>query len=184
MRTSQYQRPHRIGIAAALRSTPAANFHDNQINVGLYPREGRNPTGVTTRAHAHVTNGAGYVQESLSLWNGRLLLGGGLRYDEFRFGVADRVDPTQAASSAAGRWQGKANAAFTPCAPIPLTFHCNYGRGINSVDARGVVQRPDQPRLATTDFYQSGTSSNFRALLDQCRRVPDRSLERAGLYSR
>jgi outer membrane receptor protein involved in Fe transport len=37
----------------------------------------------------------------------------------------------------------------------------NYGRGINSIDARGVVQRPDQPRLATTDFYQIGTASNF-----------------------
>ena len=23
------------------------------------------------------------------------------------------------------------------------------------------MQRPDQPRLATTDFYQFGTSSNF-----------------------
>ena len=40
-------------------------------------------------------------------------------------------------------------------------MHANYGRGINSIDARGVVQRPDQPRLATTDFYQVGTSSNF-----------------------
>jgi outer membrane receptor protein involved in Fe transport len=37
----------------------------------------------------------------------------------------------------------------------------NYGRGINSVDARGVVERPDQPRLATTDFYQAGASSRF-----------------------
>ena len=44
-----------------------ANFHDNQINVGLYPREGRTPEGVTTRADAHVTNSAGYFQESLSL---------------------------------------------------------------------------------------------------------------------
>jgi outer membrane receptor protein involved in Fe transport len=29
------------------------------------------------------------------------------------------------------------------------------------VDARGVVQRPEQTRLATTDFYQAGMSSNF-----------------------
>jgi outer membrane receptor protein involved in Fe transport len=42
-----------------------------------------------------------------------------------------------------------------------LTLHLNYGRGINSSDARGVVQKPDQPRVATTDFYQAGTSSNF-----------------------
>jgi outer membrane receptor for monomeric catechols len=30
------------------------------------------------------------------------------------------------------------------------------------VDARGVIQRADQPRIATTDFYQVGTSSNWR----------------------
>jgi outer membrane receptor protein involved in Fe transport len=47
---------------------------------------------------------------------------------------------------------------------VPLTFHVNYGRGINSVDARVVVQHPKDPRLATTDFYQAGTSSNFGRL--------------------
>src|SRR5438093_13444189 len=40
-----------------------SNFHDNQINVGLYPRIQRDPTGVTTRAKAHVTNTAGYLQQ-------------------------------------------------------------------------------------------------------------------------
>ena len=44
---------------------------------------------------------------------------------------------------------------------MPLTLHANYGRGINSIDARGVVQMPKETRLATTDFYQAGTSSNF-----------------------
>ena len=59
----QWVHSHRFaGLAATL--TTGGNFHDNQINVGLYPREGRLPTGVTTRAHAHVTNGAGYGQES------------------------------------------------------------------------------------------------------------------------
>src|SRR4051812_38834029 len=48
-----------------------------------------------------------------------------------------------------------------PCARIPLTFDANYERGINSIDARGVVQQPEQSGLATTDFYQFGTSSNF-----------------------
>ncbi len=157
----QYQRPHRIGIALASFNS-GSNFHDNLINVSLYPRDGRNPTGVTTRAHAHVTNEAAYFQESLSIWNGRLMLGGGLRYDEFRYGVVDRVDPAAGGVEWAGRWQGKANAAFTPVRAIPLTFHANYGRGINSVDARGVVQRPSDPRLATTDFYQFGASSNFQ----------------------
>ena len=72
-----------------------------------------------------------------------------------------RLNPTESGVQSAGRWQGKGNAAFTPSRAIPLTLHLNYGRGINSIDARGVVQRPDDPRLATTDFYQVGTASNF-----------------------
>jgi outer membrane receptor protein involved in Fe transport len=31
---------------------------------------------------------------------------------------------------------------------------------MNSADARGVIQRPDRPRLATTDFYQAGAAWN------------------------
>jgi outer membrane receptor protein involved in Fe transport len=156
----QYTHPHKIGrIAASFIS--GVNFHDNEINVGLYPRDGRIPTGVTTRANAHVTNEAAYAQEMLSLLRGRLLIGGGLRFDEFRYNVLDRVTPEASGLQYAGRWQGKGNVAFTPAARVPLTFHVNYGRGINSIDARGVIQRPDQPRLATTDFYQVGTSSNF-----------------------
>ncbi|HEY1241815.1 MAG TPA: TonB-dependent receptor [Bryobacteraceae bacterium] len=160
---TQYTHIHRAGGTTGVLVT-GANFHDNEINVGLYPREGRDPTGVTTRANAHVTNGAGYAQESLSFWNGRLLAGGGVRFDEFRFAVADRVNTDQSGVQLAGRWQGKGNLAFTPSRGVPLTFHLNYGRGINSSDARGVVQMPDQPRVATTDFYQAGTSSNFGRL--------------------
>ncbi len=156
----QYTHPHKIGsISASFLS--GMNFHDNQINVGLYPREGRVPTGVSTRANAHVTNEAGYAQETLSLFHDRLLVGAGLRFDEFRYNVEDRVDPASGGLQYAGRWQGKGNIAFTPVKRIPLTLHANYGRGINSIDARGVVQHPEQPRLATTDFYQFGTSSNF-----------------------
>ncbi len=147
------------GIAASF--TSGVNFHDNQINVGLYPREGRVPTGVTTRANVHVTNEAGYAQETATLWNGRLILGVGLRYDEFRYDVRDNVNPDSSGLQYAGRWQGKGSVAFTPAKTIPVTFHLNYGRGINSIDARGVVQHADQTRLATTDFYQLGTSSNF-----------------------
>lgn len=157
---AQYTHPHKLGSIAAV-FVSGVNFHDNQINVGLYPREGRVPLGVATRADAHVTNGAGYGQESLSLMNGRLLLGAGLRFDEFRYDVADKVNPQQSGVQDAGRWQGKGNIAFTPAKSVPLTLHLNYGRGINSIDARGVVQRPNDPRLATTDFYQAGTSSNF-----------------------
>jgi hypothetical protein len=48
---------------------------------------------VTTRANAHVTNGAGYIQESVNLFAGKLLLGAGLGYEVFRFDVKDRVEP-------------------------------------------------------------------------------------------
>ncbi|MEI9815325.1 MAG: TonB-dependent receptor plug domain-containing protein [Acidobacteriota bacterium] len=89
----QYTRIHKLGGLIA-NLVAGGNFHDNQINVGLYPREGRTPIGITTRANAHVTNGAGYLQETVSLLKGRLLLGGGLRYDSFRYGLADRVDPS------------------------------------------------------------------------------------------
>jgi hypothetical protein len=157
---AQYIRFHPFWGAAAT-FTVGSNVHDNWINVGLYPRDGRTPTGVTTRASAHVTNEAGYAQESLSFWRGKLIVGGGVRYDAFRYAVADRVTPDQSGTQSAGRWQGKGSAAFTPWRSVPITFHANYGRGINSIDARGVVQRPDQPRLATTDFYQIGTSSSF-----------------------
>lgn len=156
----QYAHAHHIGSVAAVLVT-GANFHDNEINVGLYPRVDRVPTGVSTRANAHVTNGAGYAQESLTLLHNRLLIGGGLRYDGFRYDVLDRVNPDMDGAQSAGRWQGKGNVAFRPTHRLPLTLHVNYGRGINSVDARGVVQHPDQTRLATTDFYQVGTSSNF-----------------------
>jgi outer membrane receptor protein involved in Fe transport len=90
-----------------------------------------------------------------------LILGAGLRFDEFRWSVLDKVVAGQSGSETAERWQPKASAAFTPSRAIPLTLFVNYGRGINSVDARGVVQRPDSPRLATTDFYQTGVSSNI-----------------------
>ena len=153
---AQYTRPHHLGGGATVL-VAGGNFHDNRINVGLYPREDREPTGVTTRAHAHVTNSAGYVQENLSLLRGRVLLGAGLRFDEFRYAVADRVVP-------AGKWQGKGSAAFTPVRRLPLTLTANYGRGINSIDARGVVQRPDSPRLGATDFYQAGASSNYKRI--------------------
>ena len=155
----QYAHPHKLGgIVASF--TSGINFHDNQINVGLYPRAGRVPTGVTTRANAHVTNEAAYAQEMLSFWSGRLILGGGLRFDEFRYNVLDRISPDAGGLQYGGRWQGKGSAAFTPLKNVPFTLHANYGRGINSIDARAVVQRPNQPRLATTDFYQAGASSN------------------------
>jgi outer membrane receptor protein involved in Fe transport len=45
---------------------------------------------------------------------------------------------------------------------VPFSLHFSYGRGIASQDARGVVRQPDGPKIAVTDFYQSGASFNTR----------------------
>jgi outer membrane receptor protein involved in Fe transport len=154
---TQYTRPYRIGGIQTV-FTAGANFHDNQINVGLYSREGRVPLDTTTLAHAHVTNGAGYMQESVSLFNGAVLIGGGLRFDQFRFGVRDLVDPAMSGVEPAGRWQPKASIAWTPSKRAGVKLFANYGRGISTADARGIVQHPESERVATTDFMQSGVS--------------------------
>ena len=157
---AQYVRPQNFGPVQGLL-TAGANYHDNQINVGLYPRLGRDPLGVTMRADARVINGAGYVQESLSFFHGKLQAGAGLRYDEFRFDVKDRVQPLHGGVQTAGRPQPKASLAFTPSQRLGFTFYANYGRGISTADARAVVQRPDEPRVSTTDFYHVGVSRHY-----------------------
>jgi hypothetical protein len=159
----QYLRPHKLAGAQAL-FTAGGNFHDNQILVGLDSRVGRGPVDIVTRANAHVTNAAGYAQDSMNLLHNRLLLGAGLRYDQFRFGVQDRVDPLASGALLAGRWQPKASIAYTPWSRLPMTFHANYGRGISTADARVIVQRPESRRIATTDFYQFGTSHRIGRL--------------------
>ena len=158
---AQYVRPHKLFGAMSI-FTAGGNYHDSQINVGLYSSDGRVPLDTLTSALARVTNGAGYAQESISLWHGRLQLTGGLRFDEFRFRVNDVVTPGQSGVQAAGEWQPKASLSFTPSQFIPLTLYLNYGRGISTADARGIVQHPELPRIATTDFYQFGTSHRFR----------------------
>lgn len=159
----QYLKPHRIlGNLSLL--TAGGNFHSNQINVGLYPRIDRVPLGVTSRAHADVTNGAGYVQESLNLLGNKLLVSGGLRWDAFRFDVRDRVEPDLSAAQNSARIQPKASIAYTPWHSAPVTFHANYGRGISSIDARSILMRRDATRISTTDFYQVGTAHHLGRL--------------------
>lgn len=151
---AQYERPHKIAGHTALLIA-GGNFHGNQINVGLYPREERVPAGVTTRDHAVVTNGAGFAQESVTLLGGRMVAGGGIRLDEFRFDVAGRD------ALAVTVAQPKANLSFRPSISLPVTLYANYGRGISTADARGVVRQRDQPAVSTTDFYLAGSSQQF-----------------------
>ncbi len=177
----QYLRPYRLFGRQAL-FTAGGHFHANQINVGLFPSTERapnrlqlnrslgidNPGVLRTTAHANVTNVSGYVQQGIDFLNGRLHVEGGLRYDYFRFNVRDGVNETPADSTSfsgvagAARFQPKAAIAYTVSDRIPLTFYFNYGRGINSQDARGVIQQPDSPKIATTDFYQASVAYNAR----------------------
>ncbi|HYP52419.1 MAG TPA: TonB-dependent receptor, partial [Pyrinomonadaceae bacterium] len=103
-------------------------------------------------------------QQAVDLFGGRLHLEGGLRYVHFRFAVEDLIRPACAGVEGGGRFQPKAAVAYTPSQHFPATLHFNYGRGIGSQDARGVTRRPDSPKIATTDFYQAGTSHNFKRL--------------------
>ncbi|MBL8222646.1 MAG: TonB-dependent receptor, partial [Bryobacterales bacterium] len=157
---AQYLRPARV-LGGMNLFTAGGNFHSSQIHVGLYPRIGRTPLGVTTRAHAVVTNGAGYVQDSVSVLGNKLQLTGGLRYDVFRFAVEDRVEPAGGETQTSGQFQPKASLAFTPSDAVPLTMHAHYGRGISSIDARSILTNREGRRIATTDFYEVGTSHRW-----------------------
>ncbi|HZH31685.1 MAG TPA: TonB-dependent receptor, partial [Pyrinomonadaceae bacterium] len=179
--TLQYIRPYKLfGRQAMLHA--GGNVQMSQINVGLYQQRERVPLTATTSADARIANFGQYVQQSIELMEGRLRLDAGLRYDYFRFTVADKIHPQFSGTRAAGRLQPKFNLAYTPSARLPATVHFNYGRGINSQDARGVVRGagvnalpvPGQPThvqgsgdgtgspIATTDFYQVGMSHNAR----------------------
>ncbi len=157
----QYPHPYKLlGHTALL--TVGSNFHDNQINVGLNHTKERQVLDVTTSAHAHVTNVAEYVQQGIDLLQQKLHFDAGLRLDYFRFDVNDHLDSSHSGIQGASRFQPKANISYTPSARVQLTLYASYGRGISSQDARGIVQRPNAPKVATTDFYQVGTSHSLR----------------------
>src|SRR6185503_1896023 len=93
---------------------------------------------------------------------GQLHLDGGLRFDYFRFDIHDRINAADSGTAGSSSFQPKANISYTPSDRVPLTLYFDYGRGISSQDARGVVQRPDAPRVSTTDFYQIGTAHHLK----------------------
>ena len=173
--TVQYLTPYKVfGIDSVL--TAGANFHANQINVGLYPSVARtpnrkslpgnlnNPDVLYTSAQANISNFAGYIQNSFALLEGHLRVELGLRYDYFNFDVngfeLSDVRRDLIGKEGQGNFQPKVSVAWSPFERIPISFYANYGRGISSQDARGIVRDPSSPKVATTDFYQSGTSYN------------------------
>jgi TonB dependent receptor/TonB-dependent Receptor Plug Domain len=160
---SQYLHPWKL-FGQAMLLTLGGNFNDSQINLGLLHTEDRKVLDVTASAHAHVTNVAGYIEQGADFLKGRLHFDGGLRYDYFRFQIDDHMVPAEDGAEGAAKLQPKANISFTPSTQIPLTLFASYGRGISSQDARGVVERPDGPRLSTTDFYEIGTAHNSRRI--------------------
>jgi outer membrane receptor protein involved in Fe transport len=154
------------------------NVHATQANVGLYKEKDRVPFLTTTKADAHITNTAGYVQQGIYLFGDRLHMDVGVRFDYFKFSVEDKINPQFSGHDGQGRFQPKVNLAYTPSKRLSTTFYLNYGRGINSQDARGVARgaikelpnsdnpAPDAdgdvgPPVATTDFYQFGISHNM-----------------------
>ena len=156
--------------------TVGGNFHANQINVGLYPTTGRNPNRkffaenidnpdvLFTSSQANINNYAGYVQNSFGFFDGHLRFEAGLRFDVFTFDVngfeLSDVRTNLVGKESAAKFQPKLAVAWSPFETFPMSFYANYGRGISSQDARGVVRNPDAPKISTTDFYQAGTSYN------------------------
>ncbi len=174
---AQFLQPYNLGGNQSLL-TIGGNFHANQINVGLAPSIGRNanrkflgdnaanPDVLLTSAHANVNNYAGYVQNGTDFFNGHLHVETGLRFDVFTFDVNgfelrdERISLT--GKETATKLQPKFAVAWSPFETIPTVFYFNYGRGISSQDARGVVRNSDAPKISTTDFYQTGASYNSR----------------------
>lgn len=173
----QFLKPYKFFGRQALL-TAGGNFLANQINVGLYPSISRNPNRkflsanidnpdvLLTSAHANVNNYAAYIQNGINFFNGHLRIETGLRFDYFTFDVDsfEISDTTNfiKGKEGAGAFQPKLAIAWSPIEKTPISFYLNYGRGISSQDARGIVRNPDAPKISMTDFYQVGTSYNSR----------------------
>ncbi len=157
----QFLKPYRLFGRQSLL-TMGGNLHANQINVGLSKTFQRDPFEAVTRAHAQINNYGSYIQNGIDLLDGHMHIEAGLRVDYFRFAVDNQIIESLSGRRGALRFQPKVSIAYSPADRLPATFHFNYGRGIASQDARGVVESPSSPPLSTTDFFQVGTSHNLR----------------------
>ncbi|MGH9945914.1 MAG: TonB-dependent receptor [Pyrinomonadaceae bacterium] len=166
-----------VGLYPSISREPNRKFLPENID---------NPDVLFTSAIAMVNNYSGYVQNQFSFFDGHLRVDAGLRFDTFTFNVngfelggsedgglcnSDFDDPATPAnpcalilngSDSATAFQPKFAIALSPFDTKPISFYFNYGRGISSQDARGVVRSPDAPKISTTDFYQAGASYNGR----------------------
>lgn len=171
-----------VGLYPTVSRSPHRKFTPENID---------NPDVLLTKANANINNFSGYIQNTTNFFNGHLRLNAGLRFDHFgykldgyelggleqsepKFGglcnsdFQNPVDPANPCalllngSEGAGKFQPKLGLAWSPDDRVPVTIYANYGRGISSQDARGVIRSPDAPKISTTDFYQFGTSFNDR----------------------
>ena len=180
----QYVRPHMLGSGSA-QLTVGANYLDSQNDVGLLPTVNRNPIDVFTSAHARVSNGGGYVQEDLALANGKLTLGAGLRWDFFRFGITDFLEPRVQRDSLL-RWaptQGEHRMA---------SFNPYTRQSVRQLWTRHLLTRRPRrhpPTQRTPHRYNRLSRSRYaeplpRPLHAAIERVPDPAVEPVGLHSR
>ncbi|MEP6903098.1 MAG: TonB-dependent receptor plug domain-containing protein [Actinomycetota bacterium] len=174
---SQYLLPYKLFGRQSLL-TFGGNFHASQINVSLtptfnglgnrkfFPGNINNPDVTYTLAHANVNNYAGYVQNGIDFASGHVHVEAGLRFDNFTFDVngfeQTDVNRPLIGKQSATKFQPKLSAVWSPFEKFPISFYGNYGRGISSQDARGVIRNPDSPKVSTTDFYQTGAVYNGR----------------------
>ncbi len=157
--SAQYIHAGHLGGRPALL-TAGGNVMDNWINVELFHAKNRRiiapaPGNPWTETNVHLLNPAGYVQQGIDLPH--LHVDAGLRFDQFRFSVNDRLASTSSVSYAPNL-EPKVNIAYRPLDRVPMALHFNYGRAVTSQDARGIAQDPAAPKAAATDFYMMGFS--------------------------
>jgi hypothetical protein len=141
-----------------------ANAADNWINVDLYHDKQRRiiapvPGKPWNEANVHILNPAMYAQEDVDFKH--LHIGAGLRFDEFRFALTDRLMAANSGVSYSANPEPKVNVIYTPVQDFPVAIHFNFGRAVTSQDARGIALDPKTPKASSTNFYMLGTSHNM-----------------------
>jgi len=151
--SAKYTRPtlHDWGVSTL---TVGGNWLATQTSVGLWRQAGRDPFANVTSDAASLMNSGAFLNDQFSLANGRFEFGVGLRVDTFRYQLPGLTDPDAATHSVSIKLQPKGNVVFH--ARRGLEFFANYGRGVSSLDVRGISRHPDSPHVAHTDFVQYG----------------------------
>ena len=155
---ARWERPQQFGSGSTGIFKAGFEHMDNQIFIWRATRIKRTPVSLRQQDNVRQALTAGFVQENLNFFAGRLQLGGGVRFENVYFNLRDRLEPDPVTSGSVVVWQPKFNFAFTPWKQAPLTLHFNYGRGMSTNNAIAVIKNPGQPRISKSDFFQFGTS--------------------------